>query len=151
MKLSLAWRPDAVVRLAILLLFLMFWGFAGLSKLREGPPAWFLEKFQPTFLGRFPGAIPSFWLLALAETGAMALAVIALLRREFLQPTGGGLGLAMLTGSLFINLMLGFGLWLTNDFNGGFQQFMYFSGTLVALQTYARGVLPGSTTTGSGD
>lgn len=142
MKLSIPWRPDAVVRLAILLLFLMLWGFAGVSKLRDGPQPWFLEKFQPTILGRFPGATASFWLLAVAETGAMALAALALLRREFLHPTAGGLGLAMLAGSLFITLMLGFGLWLTNDFNGGFQQFMYFTGTLLALQTYARGILP---------
>jgi hypothetical protein len=38
-----------------------------------------------------------------------------------------------LVWSLFVFLQLGFGLWLTADFAGAFQQFMYFAGTLVAL------------------
>jgi hypothetical protein len=31
-------------------------------------------------------------------------------------------------------LQLGFGQWLTAEYNGAFQQFVYFSGTLLSLQ-----------------
>jgi len=40
----------------------------------------------------------------------------------------------MLVWSLFVFVELGFGQWLTIEFNGAFQQFMYFSGTLLALE-----------------
>jgi hypothetical protein len=138
-----AWRHlDAATRLAILLIFVMVWGFAGISKVSAPVPAWFVEKFQPTLLGQFPGAAGSYWLLAAAELAAFGLGVVGLVRLEFLRPVAPGFGLWMLVTSLFVFGMLGFGLWLTRDFNGGFQQFLYFAGTLVALQTYARGIAP---------
>jgi hypothetical protein len=31
-------------------------------------------------------------------------------------------------------VQLGFGQWLTKEFNGAFQQFMYFGGTLMSLE-----------------
>jgi hypothetical protein len=71
--------------LAINLLFLMVWGFAGLGKVRSGVPAWFGDKFGATILARFPGLTASFWLLTLAELLAFALALAALLRGEFLS------------------------------------------------------------------
>jgi len=40
---------------------------------------------------------------------------------------------AMLVLSLFVFVMLGFGQWLTSEFNGAQQQFVYFCGTLIAL------------------
>ncbi len=119
--------------LAINLLYLMVWGFAGLGKLQSGMPAWFGEKFGPTFLGTFPGFTATFWLLTFAEIVAMALAAVALLRGEFLGRAAVLWLPASLVCSLFVFLMLGFGQWLTLEFNGAFQQFMYFTGTLVAL------------------
>lgn len=118
-------------RLAINLMFLVIWGFAGISKLIEGVPGYFSEKFGPTFMSKFPGLAATFWLLAFAELGAFGLAVFALLKLEFLdEPLWLG---RMLTWSLFVFLMLAFGQWLTKDYNGTFQQFCYFAGTLVAL------------------
>ena len=140
---------DAAMRLAILLVFAMVWGFAGVSKVAAPVPAWFVEKFQPTVLGQFPGAVASYWVLAAAELGVFALGVIALVRLEFLKPTPNGFGAWMLVGSLFVFGMLGFGLWLTRDFNGGFQQFLYFAGTLIGLQSYVRGVSPSADRAGS--
>lgn len=119
--------------LAINLLFLMVWGFAGLGKLQSGMPSWFGEKFGPTFLGTFPGFTATFWLLTIAELVALALAAAALLRGEFLGRRSALWLPATLVWSLFVFLMLGFGQWLTLEFNGAFQQFMYFTGTLVAL------------------
>jgi len=126
------WAGPAVL-LAINLLYIMIWGFAGISKLMDGQPAWFAEKFGPTVLGRFPGVTASFWLVAAAELLALILSVTALLRAEFLGRRGASWLTAALVMSLFVFLQLGFGQWLTREFNGAFQQFVYFGVTLVAI------------------
>ena len=120
--------------LAINLLFLMVWGFGGLGKLQSGVPSWFGDKFGATILAKFPGLTASFWLLTVAELLAFALALLALLRGEFLgrRPTT-WLGL-MLVWSLFVFVQLGLGQWLTADYAGTFQLFAYFGITLLALQ-----------------
>lgn len=130
-------QPSSHVRraglLAINLLFLMVWGFAGLDKLLHGPPSWFQTKFGPTFLGKFPGVTVSFWLLAAAELAAFGLALVALFRGEFRPGKAPAvLGWAV-AASLFVFVQLGFGLWLTNDFQGGAQMFNYFAGTVICL------------------
>ena len=124
-------RPSAL--LAVNLLFAIVWGFASLSKMIGGRPEWFEGKFGSTILGQFPGVAASFWLLTAAETLAFLLTLSALLRVEFLprrQPT---CLTAALVWSLFVFVMLGFGQWLTGDFNSGFQLFTYFGVTLVAV------------------
>ena len=120
--------------LAVNLLFLSLWGFAGLGKLVDGKPSWFADKFGQTFLASFPGLTITFWLLALSELAAFALALLALLRADFLERKPVKFLPLMLVWSLFVFLQLGFGQWLTKEFNGAFQQFMYFSGTLLALE-----------------
>lgn len=117
--------------LAINVLFLIIWGFAGIGKIITGMPAYFPDKFGPTFMAKFPGLAGAFWTLALAELAAFAMALIALVRLEFLRDP---LWLSrMLAFSLFVFLMLAFGQWLTNEFAGAFQQFCYFTGTLLCL------------------
>jgi hypothetical protein len=117
--------------LAINILFLMIWGFAGIGKLMNGIPDWFPQKFGSTFMTTFPGLKATFWMLACAELIGFSLSIVALIRLEFLREP---LWLArMLTWSLLVFLMLSFGLWLTKDAVGAFQQFCYFSGTVVAL------------------
>ena len=126
--------PRSGALLAINLVFLMMWGFAGVGKVFSGVPSWFGEKFGSTILARFPGLTASFWLLTAAELLAFALAFLALLRGEFLgrrPPTG---LTAMLVWSLFVFIQLGFGQWLTAEYNGAFQLFAYFGVTLIALQ-----------------
>jgi len=119
--------------LAINLLFLMVWGFSGLAKLFQGKPAWFPDKFGQTFLAKFPGLTPSFWLLALAELLAFLLAACALVRADFLEKREPFILKIMLVWSLFVFVQLGFGQWLTNEFNGTAQLFAYFAGTLICL------------------
>ena len=119
--------------LAINLLFLMVWGFTGLGKLKSGVPSWFAGKFGGTFLAQFPGLTASFWLLAIVETLAFLLAVAALVRGDFLGRRPPTLLALMLVWSLFVFVQLGFGQWLTSEFNGAAQQFSYFAGTLIAL------------------
>jgi hypothetical protein len=129
--------------LAIQLLFTMVWGFGGISKVLSGKPDWFADKFGKTLLATFPGLTASFWLLAAAELLAFALILASLARLEFLgrnPPRFLGWGLAW---SLFVFVQLGFGQWLTAEFNATAQLFAYFAGTLVCLQF----VMSGSTNT----
>jgi len=119
--------------LAINLLFLMVWGFAAGEKFVNGPPAWFHGKFGPTFLAKLPGLTATFWLLAVSELLAFALAALALGRAEFLERRAPVVLGWMLAGSLFVFVELGFGQWLTGDYAAGAQLFTYFAGTLVAV------------------
>jgi hypothetical protein len=125
--------PRAAALLAINLLFLMVWGFTGIGKLRAGPPDWFPDKFGSTFLKTFPGLGAAFWLLTLSEVLAFALAAVALVRGEFLGRTRPVWLTWMMVWSLFVFVQLGFGQWLTNEFNGTAMLFSYFAGTLVCL------------------
>lgn len=125
-------RPAAL--LAINLLLAMIWGFAGISKVQDGRPPWFDDRFGKTFLAAFPGLPATFWLLAASELAAFGLAVAALVRIEFLRQRPATFLAATSAWSLFVFLQLGFGQWLTGEFVGGFQQFMYFCGTLLTLQ-----------------
>jgi hypothetical protein len=132
MNLSQVVRSGALF--AINLLFLMVWGFAGLGKLHSGfPPSW-QEKFANTFLATFPGVKGAFWLVAAAEVAAFLLAAAALLRGEFLRLRPPACLVLVLMGSLYVFVMLAFGLFLTSDFTGTFQMFVYFGVTLLALQ-----------------
>ena len=115
-------------------MFLELWGFAGVGKLVNGYPPWFNDKFGPTILARLPELTASFWLLTAAELLAFALAVAALLRGEFLGRRSLSCLTGMLVWSLFVFVQLGFGQWLTSEFNGAFQMCVYFGVTLVALQ-----------------
>lgn len=119
--------------LAINLLFLMVWGFTGVGKIFTGIPPWFGEKFGATFMAKFPGLTAAFWMLALAEIAAFVLALVGLFTGEFLSRRPSKWLRLMIVWSLFVFVMLGFGQWLTSEFNGTAQLFAYFAGTLVAL------------------
>ena len=133
-------RPAAL--LAINLLLLMIWGFAGFSKLRDGMPAWFDDKFGKTFFATFPGLPATFWLLTISEVLAFALALAALVRIEFVRRRPANLLSLAAAWSLFVFLQLGFGQWLTGDFNAAHQQFMYFCGTLFSLHFVQASIKP---------
>ncbi len=133
MNSTLPHLPRAGALLAINLLFLTIWGFAGVGKLIDGMPPWFGDKFGQTILAKFPGLAVTFWLLTSAEFAAFGLAAVALARGEFLRRTSPVFLTAMLVWSLFVFLQLSFGQWLTSEFNGTVQQFTYFTGTLFTL------------------
>jgi hypothetical protein len=124
--------------LAINLLFLMVWGFTGIGKLLQGVPPWFADKFATSMLATFPGLLAAFWILTAMEVAAFGLAAAALVRGEFLPQRSPWLLLWMLVWSLFVFVALGFGQWLTAEYNGTFQLFTYFCGTLIALQFTSR-------------
>jgi hypothetical protein len=129
------WRVTLARRgalLAINLLFLIVWGFAGIDKLRTGVPLWFPDKFGQTFLATFPGLTGTFWVLTLSELLAFTLCLAALVRGEFFTDKLVLLPL-MLVWSLFIWVQLSLGQWLTSEFNATAQLFAYFAGTVVCL------------------
>ena len=119
--------------LAINLLFLTVWGFTGIGKVVAGMHPSFAEKFGSTFLAKFPGLTATFWILAISECLAFLLAAIALFSGEFIGRRAPRVLQLMLTWSLFIFVQLGFGQWLTSEFNATAQLFAYFAGTLVCL------------------
>jgi hypothetical protein len=127
--------------LAVNLLFLMIWGFTGIGKLMEGVPPWFGDKFGGTFVATFPGLTATFWILAISEVVAFGLAAAALITGEFLGKRSPTVLRLMLAWSLFVFVQLGFGQWLTSEFNATAQLFAYFAGTLVAL-IYVEGTAP---------
>ena len=127
-----AWVRRATL-CAISICFLNLWGFAAADKFANGIPSWFADKFGKTFFASFPGLSATFWILSVSELLGFALGVVALLRGEFWESRPLLFLPWTLAWSLFVFLQLGFGQWLTHEFNGAFQQFMYFCGTLVAL------------------
>ena len=130
--------------LALNLLYVQVWGFASVSKLTSGIPSWFGDKFGSTFLAQVPGLKATFWLLTLSELFAFGLALLALLRLEFLRCRPPTLLKAALVWSLFVFLQLVFGQWLTNDYASAFQLFTYFGITLFSLFYTQRMTLPPS-------
>ena len=124
--------------LAINVLFLVVWGFAGISKVVNGVPPWFGDKFGKTFLAKFPGLTGTFWLLTLSELLAFGLAAISLFRGEFMQSKRLQYLPLMLAWSLLVFIQLHFGQTITSDFNSAFQLFLYFCGTLITLQYTTR-------------
>jgi hypothetical protein len=93
--------------LAINLLFLMVWGFAGIGKVVDGMPSWFADKFGRTLLASFPGLTGAFWWLTISEIFAFAFAGGALLRGEFLGRRPPLFLCALLVWSLFVFVQLG--------------------------------------------
>jgi hypothetical protein len=132
MEKSLVWVRPAVL-LSILLLFLCTWGLAGPGKLFSGVPEWFAGKFGSTFLAAFPGLTVSYYSLAIGETIAALLALVALVRLEFLPGRSTVWTQWMLVLSLLLFVQLGFGQRLVQEFNGAASLFFYYGTTLLAL------------------
>ena len=123
----------SIALLAIQLLFLTVWGFAGISKIINGYPPWFPDKFGQTFFAKFPGLQLVFWILTISELIAFGLALASVLTGEFLPKRQPRILPLMLAWGLLVFVQLSFGQWLTSDFNATAQLFAYFAGTLLAL------------------
>ncbi len=135
-KLNIWIRPAAL--LSILLLFASTWGLAGIGKLISGMPPWFGETFGKTFLATFPGLTISYYSLAIGETVAFLLALVALVRLEFLPGRSKIITQVMLVISLALFLKLGFGQRLVKEFDSAASLFFYFGVTLLALDFVRR-------------
>ena len=135
MKTILSTKLDDLKFIAIQLLFLMTFGLASLGKWRNGGiPESFSNRFGETWMASLPGGlfIP-FYSIALVETAIALLMIVSLVRTEWLAKSNKLFLRIALVLSLFVFVMLGYGLRLTGDFGGAANLFFYFGATLVAL------------------
>lgn len=121
--------------LAVQLLFLTTFGLAALAKFQNPlMPDGFVEQFRHTWLVNLPGGLfTPYYLLALGESLIFIVFLISLIRFEFVS---GRKKLFLKYGllfSLFIFVVLAYGLRLTSQFQGTANAFFYFGSTLLAL------------------
>ncbi len=121
--------------LAIQLLIMTTFGLASLAKWGGvGIPESFVGQFGETWLGALPGGLfLPFYTIVITETVAFLLAAVSFFRGEWLKSRGNTWLKSSLVLSLFIFVILGYGLRLTSQFSGAANAFFYFGSTLIAL------------------
>lgn len=121
--------------IAIQFLLLATFGLASLSKWREGGvPDHFYNQFGETWLSMLPGGlIIPFYSIAITETAVVVLVLISLFRAEWLQQSKKLFLRSALVLTLFIFVMLGYGLRLIGEFGGTANLYFYFGCTLIGL------------------
>lgn len=121
--------------LAIQLLFLTTFGLAALAKFQTPlMPDGFVEQFRHTWLVNLPGGLfTPYYLLALGESLIFTVFLISLARLEFVSGRNKLFLKYGLLFSLFIFVILAYGLRLTSQFQGTANGFFYFGTTLLAL------------------
>jgi len=121
--------------MAIQLLIMATFGLASLSKWTGGGiPESFINQFGETWLNAWPGGLfLPFYTIVVTETAAFLLAAISLFRGEWLKSRETIWLTSSLVLSLFVFVILGYGLRLTGQFGGAANAFFYFGTTLLAL------------------
>jgi hypothetical protein len=124
-------------RILILLLYISLAGIAGIHKLLgDFPPTWFFEKFKGSFLNWVPGGIwLSFVLIVILEISIAILFSIALIKGEFKAQAMQTFSYFGFIASLALFVILFFGSFLVQDYDNGFNDFVYF-GVTVFLMNY---------------
>ncbi|NBX79451.1 MAG: hypothetical protein EBQ94_03575 [Flavobacteriales bacterium] len=124
-------------RILILLLYISLAGIAGIHKvLGDFPPVWFFEKFKSSFLNWVPGGIWfSFVLIVVLEIAIAVLFSIALIKGEFKAQAKQTFSYLGFITSLTLFVILFFGSFLVQDYDNGFNDFVYF-GVTVFLMNY---------------
>jgi hypothetical protein len=121
--------------IAIQFLYMVTFGLASLAKWSPGGiPEGFTNRFGDTWMALLPGALVlPYYTIAISETLIFALFFLSLFRLEWLNGSDKmymRLGLIL---SLFVFVILSYGLRLTGDFGGAANTFFYFGVTLFAL------------------
>lgn len=121
--------------LAIQLLIAVTFGLAAIAKwFPPGIPEHFKNQFGDTWLASLPGDLfLPFYTIAVLEAAAFLLAVASIVKLEWLSENSKTLLKACLVVSLFIFVILAYGLRLVGEFQGTANAFFYFGATLVAL------------------
>lgn len=121
--------------LAIQLLFLTTFGLAALAKwFPPGIPDGFINQFSETWMAGLPGSlfIP-YYTIAITEAFVSILFLISIFKMEWLQASNKNYMKYGLIMSLFIFVILAYGLRLVSEFQGTANAFFYFGTTLLAL------------------
>jgi len=126
-----------MARIFILLLYISLAGIAGIHKLiGDFPPTWFYGKFKETFLNAIPGGIwLSFVLIVVLELAIALLFIIAFIKGEFKSQAKQTFSHFGFLASLALFVVLFFGSFLVQDYDNGFNDFVYF-GVTVFLMKY---------------
>lgn len=121
--------------LAIIFLFLATFGLAALNKwIPLGIPDGFISDFGHTWMGTLPGGLfMAYYTIAITETLAVVFFALSLFKREFLPQNSKRWLLTGLLLSLFIFVILAYGLRLIGNFGGTANTFFYFGATLLSL------------------
>ncbi len=121
--------------LAIQLLIMVTFGLASLAKWQEGGvPQSFTNQFGDTWMGSLPGGLfLPFYSIVVSETIAFLLAAVSFFRAEWLKSREITFLRHGLVLSLFIFVILSYGLRLTGQFGGAANTFFYFGTILLAL------------------
>jgi hypothetical protein len=124
-------------RILILLLYISLAGIAGIHKLLgDFTPTWFYDKFKDTFLNWMPAGIwLSFALIVILEIAIAVLFLIALIKGEFKSQGKQTFTYIGFIASLALFVILFFGSFLVQDYDNGFNDFVYF-GVTIFLMNY---------------
>ena len=125
-------------RILILLLYISLAGIAGIHKLLgDFPPAWFYGKFKETFLNAITGGIwLSFVLIVVLEIAIAVLFSIALIKGEFKSQAKQTFSYFGFIALLVLFVILFFGSFLVQDYDNGFNDFVYFGVTVFLMKYY---------------
>jgi hypothetical protein len=125
-------------RILILLLYISLAGIAGIHKLLgDFPPAWFYGKFKETFLNALPSGIwLSFVLIVVLEIAIAVLFSIALIKGEFKSQAKQTFSYFGFIALLVLFVILFFGSFLVQDYDNGFNDFVYFGVTVFLMKYY---------------
>ena len=125
-------------RILILLLYISLAGIAGIHKLLgDFPPAWFYGKFKETFLNALPSGIwLSFVLIVVLEIAIAVLFSIALIKGEFKSQAKQTFSYFGFISLLVLFVILFFGSFLVQDYDNGFNDFVYFGVTVFLMKYY---------------
>ncbi len=125
-------------RILILLLYITLAGIAGIHKLLgDFPPTWFYDKFKDTFLNWISGGIwLSFVLIVVLEIAIAVLFSIALIKGEFKSQAKQTFSYFGFIASLVLFVILFFGSFLVQDYDNGFNDFVYFAVTVYLMNYF---------------
>jgi len=135
LKMNFKPRFDDLKFIAIQLLFMATFGLAAMGKwFPPGIPESFADQFGDTWLASLPGGLfLPYYTIAVTEAAAFFLALASLLLGEWMKDKPKIMLKSCLVLSLFIFVILAYGLRLVSEFQGTANAFFYFGATLIAL------------------
>ena len=123
---------------AIYFLLLNIMGLASIGKIQgllpgAGAPAFLEQTFANTFLATFPGVTIAWWIIALLEFAVAVLAIISIIRLEFLPNRRKSWLMLSLAVSLAVFAVLAFGQNLVEQHDAVATLYTYFGATVIMM------------------
>lgn len=123
---------------AIYFLILNLMGLASISKLQgllsgAGAPEYLQQLFSGTILATIPGVTAAWWIIALVEGLVAILAIISIIRLEFMPERRKSWLILALSVSLITFAMLAFGQNLVENHESVASLYTYFGATVIMI------------------